>query len=133
MTKRLTPKQHRRAVAYIEQLQAEMRLGAWRIEVARTLERTEDNNAHVYIGDEAHWAILHLDRRFFKLDPEMQRHVLVHELCHLVVEPAWLAVDRNTRPRKGYMRNARPAFEVCVDDFATMLAPHLPLPPKALR
>lgn len=128
-------RQQRRAIAdYTGRLQEQLRLCVWRVTIAsRFAPKKREAWAVIYIQDEAHVAEISIGRDFLGLSRTDQRQVLVHELCHLVLEPVSWAIDRNSKPlgkNNHAAGNLHPAMEVANDDFAFLLAEHLPLPPK---
>lgn len=134
MADRLTRKQRGEATDYVAELQENLRLGLWRIDIAPRFTKKKHNaHARIQIHDQAHEATISVAADLHRESRATQRRIMVHELCHLMLVPIEWAVDRNSKPLgKGNQANDNiaPAIEMSTDDVAFLLAEHQPLPPK---
>jgi hypothetical protein len=68
---------------YMLALQQSMRLDHWTVELSQA-QSSEDSWADIAPHAQAFRATLRISLDFWGLTPEKQRHVLVHELLHLI-------------------------------------------------
>lgn len=131
--------QHSALVDYVATLQAEMRLHHWHLAVHRESapEPHDASQACTWIAHEAHEARIYVNRRHFEhRRRHQQRQIVVHELCHLILEPvdqAWREIHRPSKDAKAersLRELVRLATEKANDDFAHRIAEHMPLPPR---
>lgn len=136
--KALKRRQVRAIAAYVADLQENMRLCQWHLAVMNEPPPLKATRAVIWIATEAHEADLYVDPAVFpSLSRAKQRQVLVHELCHLILEPLcqMVQVTGQTKAREkrgGAALNevVRLAAEHANDDFAWLIAEHQPLPPR---
>ena len=137
--KRLTKRQRRALRDYIAELQANLRLQGWVIDVERDPSPAPHDKARActWITSEAHEATIYVNPVVFPaLTRVEQRQVVVHELCHLILEQMDQAVRTGFRPRgrgdgaAAVKELARLAMEKANDDFAWIIAEHQPLPAR---
>jgi hypothetical protein len=135
---RLKRRQIRAIAEYVAELQENLRLCGWHLEVMDGPPPRRDSNATTWVARQAHEADIYIDPVHFpRLSRSKQRQVLVHELCHLIVEPFCQVVGA-TGMSRGKGREAKrvadslvdDAMERMNDDFAWLLAEHQPLPPR---
>lgn len=123
----------RAVVDYLRAVADRMGLRDWRIDVSLT-PAGEEYQAAIQCTGEKRVAVVRLAHDFRKLDPEEQRHALVHELVHvhfhgsvralhalkvLVGEPAFhVAAEAHEL-----------AEEQAVDALAWVIASGMPMPP----
>lgn len=118
---------------WIADVQSAMRLQAWRIHLdSAPCEDGYDATVQLHRGRwEAH---LSLTRHWNRLPPSEQRHVLVHELLHLVMEPVEEAVRGlrdvldpiTTTILEATVDNR---VELAIEAISRRVAETLPLPP----
>lgn len=120
-------------LAYALALAAPLKILDWRISVLE--EVTEAGNAaHVEIIYGRKIANISLAEDFDNFVPEEQRHMIVHELVHVHAQPVGSIFQRLTESRtEGWLQLVNTfhteAVEHLVDVMASIIAPHLPLPP----
>lgn len=121
---------------YVADLQGRLGLTEW--DIALKLDQRPDGaeaTAEVRVTKNRLRASLYFAEDFFTDSPSDQRHVVVHELCHLPMDQVDSVVwDGDINLALGaaafavYGPVAKKASEQAVDRFATMLAQYLPLP-----
>jgi hypothetical protein len=120
---------------YIRDLADRLLLRDWEITLRRNETRGE-NYAAVFIFNTENHAVVKLDEDYWGGSREDQREWLVHELlhCHLdrpdrVMEQLAEQWSENSACQFAKEAHHR-EIEVCVQRFARLLAPLMPLPPK---
>jgi hypothetical protein len=130
---------HRYWSAYIADVQKRMLLGHWYI--ALNQKPSENGSAaSVSPRDGAHEALIWVSAGFDSYTRDAQRHAIVHELLHLHLAPLRYHLEMQGGRKKGE-ENVRARIErghvsheeYAVDDLARIIAPHMPLPPKAAK
>lgn len=120
---------------YTRDLADRLLLKDWEITLKRDTPARKDCYAAVHVMATENHAIIRLDDDFWHGTAEDRREWLVHELlhCHLdrpnqIVEQLADQWDENSACQ--FAREAhRKETEVCVQRFARLLAPFMPLPP----
>ena len=120
---------------YVRTLADKLLLQDWEIILLR--EPAPDGTlADVCIFDTENYAKIRLHPDYFQCGPSEQREYLVHELVHLHMDRPQRIVNQlaelwNENSATLFARMAHDKeIEVCVQRFARILAPTLPLPPS---
>lgn len=128
---------HRYWSAYIADLQGRMLLADWWIELSRKPLMIENAKAAVQAMGPKREAMIWLAADFDESSRSWQRHYIVHELVHCHFHPLFTQFEAQCCADKGIARTLQIAHrsheEYAVDDLARIIAPHMPLPPKAAK
>lgn len=116
---------------YIIDISRRMRLGYWHF----TLEdkpAPDDAHAHIICTGGRESAVINVCWDWDSLEPEKQRHFVVHELVHALLQPAedvlnavWDMQDDSYQHVVTIHRNQ---IEYSVDSLALIIADSMPLP-----
>lgn len=123
-----------RVRAYIATLQPLVGLAHWRIEVADEPPEEEGAVAFFHRWPRAWGATLYFSAEHFCQSPEEQRDTVVHELVHASLENLCVAAREgfdglDQTSRSWAWTRVVHEVELCVDAWAKVIGPHLPLPP----
>ena len=119
---------------YVAVLQPLLRLTQWEIDVQFQYPDSEEALAESQVVRGRWVAMIRFNDKHFLNSPEEQRDTVVHELLHVVTAHERRVVwEMYECPLPGDKSLAWKAFdfeqEMVMDHLATVLGPHLPLPP----
>jgi hypothetical protein len=122
--------------SYVADMQARMGLVQWQIRVGES--RIKGLLAKVDPCEGRYWARLTVHRKsFWRLSPEEQRNSVVHELVHLVHQPATRVIEYGKWREDLALpvwRDVHSEFvsgvELMTDHLANVFSPLMPLPPE---
>lgn len=120
---------------YTRELADLLLLRDWEITLTRDAPINEDATAAVSVMDVENRASIYLSGRYWHQTAEERREYLVHELLHCHLDRCkrvmgQLADQWDENSACQFAREAhRKETEICVQKFARLLAPFMPLPP----
>jgi hypothetical protein len=130
----LTERELRKIAKYIAVVANALGLRDWSLRLHDDEPDDKDAQASVATVYGRKIAHVNLGHGFSMLDPEEQRHVIVHELLHVLMDPTWTLVNQALPGQIGvsawgvFEAAYRERMEHAVDAIAKALAPALPLP-----
>ena len=120
---------------YIARLQGMLKLADWEVRFKHD-ENPDDPNHAACVGVTTHrkLATVWFAQDWESRSPEDQRSTIIHELLHLHFDEPWGMVGDMTRQLGKQAEDVvdtlmRHQFEVAIDQIASAIAPHFPLPP----
>jgi hypothetical protein len=127
-----------RVLLYLLYLRADMGLGHWRLELSAHTPAEEHPEAHNAMGyvipvDGRYIAWMYLAGDFPEVSPFKQRHILVHELCHLYTRDSLVVVETGFKQLGEPVYNSlwavyKEQMEYQVDEIARTMAPQFRMP-----
>lgn len=120
---------------YARDLADAMGLRDWGVAVRHEAPRDPNLLVEVRLADGRREMELSFCEDFALLEPDQQRHAVVHELVHPHLRDLWGAVEDGAREAFGgmafrvYTANVRREVEKSTDAFAAIIAMHMPEPP----
>ena len=129
----MTDKQRKSLMKYLAGLAKQMRLSEW--DIFLTADPCEDEHAAtVSCVPGRKIAHISVSADWFDTEPSKQRHVLVHELIHILADPEFQLIEETLPTMVGsvgyfpFEKAFRNLHEHSVDALASVLAQHFPLP-----
>lgn len=126
---------------YIRWVADAMELRDWTLVLSR-IDAEDGDNGHINLTYGRKLATIRLCSDFRTMEPEQQRHTIVHELVHCHLEPAHNMVGNDLEKMLGkpadqvFYDGFRRQAEYATDALASAIAKHMPLiewPKKPLK
>lgn len=122
---------------YVDTLKPIMRLWHWRIDLG-TESAAEGSDASLWMSDDYHTACLYFSPEWETFDRDKQRDAIVHELIHVHLARMGVCGKKIVAQLGGQAKELADEMqthflEAATEELARVIAPFLPLPPKAKK